>query len=389
MVVRLELDGRKALGSSRTASDRAYLIRLVVVDHDISGHHIPALQRLGHRIDLVVVGAVGKGCGLLDEVVHPRHELTGGYTPAPWAAGGGAQTDWPMGGGDWSGVSAGTTALNRAPGATSGFNPLAMLFGGTRGGAAGESWPSGLAGIVSSFKSTNWGSFKRSPSNPTYGTLENAGLGPLFSWESLPAGGQANTDESGNDLQTGDSGGKITGIGGVAGAALGAGGMMLASAGLLGNNRGTWGGIAEGTIGGAMIGMQMGGPLGAAIGACAGFAIGGMEMLLGIVSPAPDVISSHTKRLLEETPWPSPLHGLSQQIRDLLQSLSLFGTPGHSKPSFNDAEKGRFICRSRASRGTHNTVCADGQSTCAGSETHQVSILECSLDCTGASWNTA
>jgi hypothetical protein len=35
-----------------------------------------------------------------------------------------------------------------------------------------------------------------------------------------------------------------------------------------------------------MIGMQMGGPLGAAIGAGAGFAIGAMEMLLGIVSPA-------------------------------------------------------------------------------------------------------
>jgi hypothetical protein len=168
-----------------------------------------------------------------------------------------------MGGGDWSGASAGTTTLNRAPGGTGGFNPLALLFGGARGSAAGASGPSGLAGIVSNLKSTNWGSFKRSPSNPTYGT-----------------------DENGNDVQTGDSGGKITGVGGVAGAALGAGGMMLASAGLLGNNRGTWGGIAEGTAGGAMIGMQMGGPLGAAIGAGAGFAIGGMEMLLGIVSPA-------------------------------------------------------------------------------------------------------
>ena len=134
--------------------------------------------------------------------------------------------------------------MNRAPGGTGGFNPLALLFGGARGSAAGASGPSGLAGIVSNLKSTNWGSFKRSPSSPTYGT-----------------------DENGNDVQTGDSGGKITGVGGVAGAALGAGGMMLASAGLMGNNRGTWGGIAEGTAGGAMIGMQMGGPLGAAIGA--------------------------------------------------------------------------------------------------------------------------
>ena len=47
-----------------------------------------------------------------------------------------------------------------------------MLFGGARGGAAGGSGPNGLAGIVSNLKRTNWGSFKRSPSNPTYGTDE-------------------------------------------------------------------------------------------------------------------------------------------------------------------------------------------------------------------------
>jgi hypothetical protein len=198
-------------------------------------------------------GAADGGTGFSGTADSSSGAATGGYTPAPWATGGG----------DWSGASAGTTALNRAPGGTGGFNPLALLFGGARGNATGASGPSGLSGIVSNLKSTNWGSFKRSPSSPTYGT-----------------------DENGNDVQTGDSGGKITGVGGVAGAALGAGGMMLASAGLLGNNRGTWGGIAEGTAGGAMIGMQMGGPLGAAIGAGAGFAIGAMEMLLGIVSPA-------------------------------------------------------------------------------------------------------
>src|ERR1035441_7347887 len=105
--------------------------------------------------------------------------VTGGYTPAPWAAGGR----------DWSSASAGMPTLNRAPGGTGGFNPLAMLFGGTRGGTAGGSGPSSLAGIVRNLKGTNWGSFKRSPSNPTYGT-----------------------DENGNDVQTGDSGGKITGV---------------------------------------------------------------------------------------------------------------------------------------------------------------------------------
>ena len=99
--------------------------------------------------------------------------VTGGYSPAPWAAGGG----------DWSGASAGTPTLNRVPGGTGGFNPLAMLFGGARGGAAGGSGPSGLAGIVSNLKRTNWGSFNRSPSNPTYGT-----------------------DENGNDVQTAQTG---------------------------------------------------------------------------------------------------------------------------------------------------------------------------------------
>ena len=83
-------------------------------------------------------------------------------------------------------------------------------------------------GNLSNLKRTNWGSFKRSPSNPTYGT-----------------------DENGNDVQTGDSGGKITGVGGVAGAAMLAGGTMLAQQGLLGSSRGTWTGTAEGTAGGA------------------------------------------------------------------------------------------------------------------------------------------
>jgi hypothetical protein len=177
---------------------------------------------------------------------------SGGYTPAPWVAGGG----------DWSGASAGMPTLNRAQGGTGAFNPLATLFGGARGGAAGGRGSNGLAGIVSNFKSTNWGSFKRSPSNPTYGT-----------------------DENGNDFQTGDSGGKITGVGGVAGAALLAGGTMLAQQGLLGNSRGTWTGTAEGTAGGAAIGFQMGGPLGALIGGAAGFGIGVGEMIAGVKSP--------------------------------------------------------------------------------------------------------
>src|ERR1019366_2796797 len=197
-------------------------------------------------------GAAGGGAGVGGTDHSSSGAATGGYTPAPWAAGGG----------DWSGASAGAMTLNRAPGGTGGFNPLALLFGGARGGTAGGSGPNGLAGIVSNFKSTNWGSFNRSPSNPTYGT-----------------------DENGNDVQTGDSGGKITGVGGVAGAALLAGGTMLAQQGLLGNSRGTWTGTAEGTAGGAAIGFQMGGPLGALIGGAAGFGIGIGEMIAGVKSP--------------------------------------------------------------------------------------------------------
>jgi hypothetical protein len=209
----------------------------------------------------------------------------GGYSPAPWSSsgtgfnpmatlfsGGARGTAGATTGGtgtftggieeDWSGASAATPTLNRAPGGTGGFNPLAMLFGGGRGGAAGGGGSNGLAGIVSNFKGTNWGSFKRSPSNPTYGT-----------------------DENGNDVQTGDSGGKITGVGGVAGAALFSGGSMLAEHGLLGSDRGTWKGAGEGAAGGAAIGFQQGGPLGALIGGAAGFLIGVGEKLAGVESP--------------------------------------------------------------------------------------------------------
>jgi len=67
--------------------------------------------------------------------------------------------------------------------------------------------------------------------------------------------------------------------------AAGAAGMMLATAGLFGSNRGTWTGSLEDTAGGALIGEQIGGPWGAAIGAAAGFTAGMVEKLLGIESP--------------------------------------------------------------------------------------------------------
>ena len=71
---------------------------------------------------------------------------------------------------------------------------------------------------------------------------------------------------------------------GVAGAAVFAGGTMLAEQGLMGSGAGTWGGVAEGTAGGAAIGFTMGGPLGAAIGAGVGLGIGLGEKAFGVKS---------------------------------------------------------------------------------------------------------
>ena len=67
--------------------------------------------------------------------------------------------------------------------------------------------------------------------------------------------------------------------------AAGAAGMMLATSGLFGSQRGTWTGSLEDTAGGALIGEQIGGQWGAAIGAAAGFTAGMTEKLLGIDSP--------------------------------------------------------------------------------------------------------
>jgi hypothetical protein len=67
------------------------------------------------------------------------------------------------------------------------------------------------------------------------------------------------------------------------------GGMMLAQGGLLGQNRGTVGGMFEGMFGGAAIGAALAPgplmPMGAAIGAAAGLAIGLGEIIAGVESP--------------------------------------------------------------------------------------------------------
>jgi hypothetical protein len=79
-----------------------------------------------------------------------------------------------------------------------------------------------------------------------------------------------------------------------------AGGLSLAQAGILGSQRGTWGGIGMSTAGGALIGAQFGGPWGAALGAGVGFLAGLGEKLFGVESP-----ENEAKRLVKQ------IYGLS------------------------------------------------------------------------------
>jgi hypothetical protein len=89
--------------------------------------------------------------------------------------------------------------------------------------------------------------------------------------------------------------GQITGMHGVAGAAVFTGGTMVAERGLLGSDRGTWAGVGEGAAGGAAVGFAMGGPLGALIGGVAGFGIGLGEKLAGVESP-----EAHASKLIKQ-----------------------------------------------------------------------------------------
>jgi hypothetical protein len=156
-----------------------------------------------------------------------------------------------------------------------GGNPLSMIMGGGGGGqvaAAGGSGGGGFAGIpnmLRNFKGINWGGLTRTPDRYR---INDVGGDP----ELLKAG-------------------HINGVNGVAGAALFAGGSMLAQQGLLGSSRGTWGGVGMGAAGGAMIGFQAGGPLGALIGGAAGALIGIGEKIAGVETP-----ENEAKRLVKQ-----------------------------------------------------------------------------------------
>jgi hypothetical protein len=94
--------------------------------------------------------------------------------------------------------------------------------------------------------------------------------------------------------------GHISGMSGMAGAAVFTGGSMLAQQGLLASSRGTWAGVGEGALGGAMIGFSVGGPIGALIGGAIGAGIGLGEKLFGVETP-----ENEAKRLVKQ------IYGLS------------------------------------------------------------------------------
>jgi hypothetical protein len=225
-------------------------------------------------------GGTGGGEGVWSEIPTLNRSTGGGSNPLAMILGGGRQ------GGEAGGGAGG-----------GGGSPLAMILGAGRqgGGAApdgdggsGTGGIGGIGGILKNFKSFKLGGLTRS--DPTYGT-----------------------DEDGSDVQTG--GGKITGVNGMAGAALMAGGMMAAQQGLLGSWRGTKKGVLSGALGGAAIGMSEAGPVGAGIGAGVGLMIGFGEMLAGVETP-----ENEAKRLVKQLYSVNIESSMAKQIVSIAQS---------------------------------------------------------------------
>jgi hypothetical protein len=210
--------------------------------------------------------------------------VSGAVSSAVSFAGGG-------GGSTWSAAdrSAGVGGAPLAAGG-GGFNPLSMVLSGgrTAAGGAAPGVGGGFSGILKNFKGMNWGGLTYSQTH----VMDDQGFA------------------TGETQQGG-----ITGVNGMAGAALFTGGMMLAQQGLLGSSRGTWGGVAEGTLGGAAIGFQMGGPLGAAIGGGVGLGIGLGEKIAGVESP-----ENEAKRLIKSLYGVSIDTSMAKQIVSIAQS---------------------------------------------------------------------
>jgi hypothetical protein len=60
------------LGSIRTDPSLPLVFVLIEVDDWLAWDHVPPQERLGHRINLVVMGAIREGRAFFDEVVDPR-----------------------------------------------------------------------------------------------------------------------------------------------------------------------------------------------------------------------------------------------------------------------------------------------------------------------------
>ena len=233
----------------------------------------------------VTGGSSGGSAGLFN-LPTSSHTSNLPLMAALFGGGGGSQSGGSQSGGAVSPMLA-ALGMGGGKGAAS---PMAAMLGmaGASGKSGAGSMAGNFSGMLKGFKG-NLGGFTRSDGSYT------------------------------TDSDTGEisdvSGGKINGVNGLAGAALMGGGMMAAQAGLLGKNRGTWGGIAEGAAGGAAVGMSIAGPIGAGIGAVAGFGIGLGEMLAGDVSP-----ETKAKQLCKQIYGISIDSGMATQIAQLAQS---------------------------------------------------------------------
>jgi hypothetical protein len=175
------------------------------------------------------------------------------------------------------------------PGGTPGFapGPIGLPdFGGANAGTAaamgGGFGVPGFGGTATGGRDFNLGSMTGLVRNLATGWKQMLGLSKPAVFGETPGAESMARAAAGQGI-----GGALKGLAGSPLAKAGAmtGGMMLAQAGLLGESRGTVGGVFEGMFGGAGVGFAMGGPLGAAIGAAAGLGIGLGEMIAGVESP--------------------------------------------------------------------------------------------------------
>jgi len=246
------------------------------------GRGIDQVQLVNGAVPVVVMGAGGGGGGGVSGMVSNALGRFGRMGAAGILAGGlafgsGGTSGMRMSGGELIGggdSTAGLTQLSsglwqRGPGAGASGDGVSSLLGGFSGGGGTSGRGSPLGGLLGGFTGIGSG---------LMGNLKGT------NWLGIT--------REGSDVGSGETGSSsgITGIG-AKGSPLNAGlmmgGTMLAEHGLVGNDRGTWGGVGQGAAGGAMIGFSMSGgnPLGAVIGGAVGGLIGIGEKIAGVETP--------------------------------------------------------------------------------------------------------